>query len=255
MLIPLSDDDKELVKPAYVTWILIAANVAMFLIQLGDPAFTYRFGAVAAELTSGQDIAESILLPVSENEAVEIPHQPGPWPIYLTLLTSIFLHGSWAHLLGNMLYLWIFGDNVEHRLGHVKFLIFYLASGLAASLAQIVVSPNSLTPMIGASGAISGVLGAYLVLFPRNRVYVLFFIKIISVPAVVEIVLWVGLQIVGGYSSLADSQLGGVAYMAHLGGFVAGAAIALVSRLQFGEEPDTPLRRAYERDPNVYRFW
>jgi membrane associated rhomboid family serine protease len=109
--------------------------------------------------------------------------------------------------------------------------------------------------MIGASGAISGVLGAYLVLFPRNRVYVLFFIRIISLPAVVVIVLWVVLQFIGGYASLAGSQMGGVAYMAHLGGFAAGLATAFVSRLQFAQEPDTPLRRAYERDPNVYRIW
>ena len=255
MILPISDDDRKLVKPAYVTWVLIAANVAMFLVQLGDPAVIYRFGAVAAELTSGQDIAESIFLPVGENEAVEIPHQRGPWPIYLTLLTSMFLHGGWAHLLGNMLYLWIFGDNVEHRFGHLKFLIFYLASGLAASLAQIAISPGSLTPMIGASGAISGVLGAYLIRFPRNRVYVIFFFSIISVPAVVVIVLWVVLQFIGGYAFLAGGQVGGVAYMAHLGGFAAGLATAFVSRLQFAQEPDTPLRRAYARDPNVYRIW
>ncbi len=254
MILPISDDDKKLVKPAYVTGVLIAANIAIFLVQLGDPAFTYRFGAVAAELTSGQDIAESILLPINENEAVEIPHQPGPSPIYLTLLTSMFLHGGWAHLLGNMLYLWIFGDNVEHRFGHLKFLIFYLVSGLAASLADRCFTGQSYTYDRGV-GSDFGCPCAYLILFPRNRVYVIFFVSIISVPAVIVIVFWIVLQLVGGYGSLSGSQLGGVAYMAHLGGFVAGLGIAFIYRLQFAAEPDTPLRRAYDRDPSVYRIW
>jgi membrane associated rhomboid family serine protease len=256
MLIPISDDDKQLVKPAYVTWMLIAINVAVFMLQLNDPSLTLQYGAVAAEITSGQDIEETVVIPINAQEGVEIPHQRGPRPIYLTLITSIFLHGGWGHLFGNMLYLWIFGDNVEHRFGHFKFLIFYLLSGVVAALAQIAVSPDSIMPMIGASGAISGVVGAYLVLFPRNRVYVLFFIRIISVPAVVVIVLWAGLQFFSGYQSLGGNQMGGVAYMAHIGGFVAGVATAVVARLQLNNfEPDTPLRRAYERDPNVYRIW
>jgi membrane associated rhomboid family serine protease len=111
MLMPISDDDKKLVKPAYVTWMLIAINVAVFLFQLSDPDLTLRYGAVAAEITSGQDIEETVVVPINEQEGVEIPHQRGPRPIYLTLVTSIFLHGGWAHLFGNMLYLWIFGDN------------------------------------------------------------------------------------------------------------------------------------------------
>ncbi len=256
MILPISDDDRKLVKPAYLTWTLIAINAAVFLSQLNDPSLILQFGAVAAEITSGQDIDETIVVPINAQEGVEIPHQPGPRPIYLTLITSLFLHGGWAHLGGNMLYLWIFGDNVEHRFGHFKFLIFYLLSGVAASLAQVAISPDSIMPMIGASGAISGVVGAYLVLFPRNRVYVLFFIKIISVPAVVVIVLWAGFQFFAGYQSIGGDQIGGVAYMAHVGGFVAGVATAAVARLQLqNDEPDTPIRRAYERDPKAYRIW
>ena len=256
MLIPISDDDKQLVKPAYVTWMLIAINVAVFVFQLGDPNLTLQYGAVSAEITSGQDIEETVVVPINEQESLEIPHQRGPRPIYLTLLTSIFLHGGLAHLFGNMLYLWIFGDNVEHRFGHLRFLVFYLLSGVVAGLAQVAISPESIMPMIGASGAISGVVGAYLVLFPRNRVYVIFFFQIISVPAVFVILLWAGFQFFAGFQSIGANQMGGVAYMAHVGGFVAGVATALVARFQLkNEEPDTPFRRAYERDPSVYRIW
>jgi membrane associated rhomboid family serine protease len=256
MLLPISDDDKKLVKPAYITWMLLAINIAVFFLQLNDPYLSLQYGAVAAEITSGQDIEETVVVPINEQEAVEIPHRKGPRPIYLTLITSMFLHGGWAHLFGNMLYLWIFGDNVEHRFGHLRFLIFYLLSGVVAALAQTAVSPNSIMPMIGASGAISGVVGAYLVLFPRNQVYVLFFFRIIPVPAVIVILFWAGFQFFAGYQSLGGDQMGGVAYMAHLGGFGAGVVAAAVARAQLAnDEPDTPLRRAYQRDPNVYRLW
>ena len=154
-----------------------------------------------------------------------------------------------------MLYLWIFGDNVEHRFGHLRFLIFYLVSGLAASLAQIAFTPDNITPMIGASGAVSGVLGAYLVLFPRNRVYAIFLIQIVSLPAIVVIVLWVVFQVVAGYMSLGGGQMGGVAYMAHLGGFAAGVATAAVARMTYKQEPASPFQRTYDRDPHVHRLW
>lgn len=256
MLMPISDDDQKLVKPAYVTWILIAINVVVFLYQLSDPELTLKYGAVSAEISSGRDIDEAVVVPINQRESVEIPHQKGPSPIYLTLITSMFLHGGLAHVFGNMLYLWIFGDNVEHRFGHLQFLTFYLLSGVVAGLAQVAVSPESIMPMIGASGAISGVVGAYLVLFPRNRVYVIFFFRIISVPAAIVIVLWAGFQFFAGYQSISGKQSGGVAYMAHVGGFVAGVVTAAIARLQLmNHEPDTPIRRAYERDPNVYRIW
>jgi membrane associated rhomboid family serine protease len=152
-------------------------------------------------------------------------------PIFL----SMFLHGGWMHLLGNMLYLWIFGDNVEDRLGHGKFIVFYLLCGVAATLAHAYTNPGSTIPTIGASGAISGVLGAYLVMFPRARVLTLiplgFFIRITELPALVVLGLWFVLQLISGAGALANqAQAGGVAWWAHIGGFVVGAVIGMLFR-------------------------
>jgi membrane associated rhomboid family serine protease len=150
---------------------------------------------------------------------------------FLTLFTSMFMHAGWLHLGGNMLYLWIFGDNVEDRFGHVKFVVFYLLCGLAATFAQLAFSSGSNVPNLGASGAIAGVLGAYILLFPGGRVKVLQGQQVIQVPALVVIGLWIVLQFVSGVGSVADSaNSGGVAYMAHIGGFVAGFALTFVFR-------------------------
>jgi membrane associated rhomboid family serine protease len=139
----------------------------------------------------------------------------------------MFLHGGWGHLGGNMLFLWIFGDNIEHRLGHVRFVVFYLACGLAASLAHIMFNSGSTIPAVGASGAISGVLGGYLLMFPRNRVYVLTWGGVMAVPAIFMLGLWIVTQFINGVGSIAvTNQSGGVAYMAHIGGFVAGLILA-----------------------------
>jgi membrane associated rhomboid family serine protease len=154
-----------------------------------------------------------------------IPQAPGPDPIYLTLLSSMFMHGGWMHLGGNMLYLWIFGDNVEDAMGHFKFLMFYLVCGLGAGVAQIMSSPNSMVPSLGASGAIAGVLGAYLVMYPTRSVRVLiWWLGIVSMPAVIVIGLWLVLQVTDGIGSVAvTSQTGGgVAYFAHIGGALTG---------------------------------
>jgi membrane associated rhomboid family serine protease len=168
----------------------------------------------------------------------------------------MFMHGGWAHLGGNLLYLWIFGDNVEHRFGAIPFLVFYLVSGLAASAAQIMMGPESVIPNLGASGAISGVLGAYMVLFPRNRVNAVFFLRIISVPAVFVLGFWIVTQFISGSGSFSSSsQTGGVAYAAHIGGFIAGVLSGIVCRLIFKKEPDSPFRDIYERQANVRRFW
>jgi len=145
-----------------------------------------------------------------------------PVPFWSTLFTSMFLHAGWMHLGGNMLYLWIFGDNLEDVLGHGRFIVFYLVCGIAAGLAQIFASGASNVPSLGASGAISGVLGGYLVLFPRNRVRVLTRGGIASVPAIVVLGLWIVIQLISGIGSIANTESGGVAYMAHIGGFVAG---------------------------------
>jgi membrane associated rhomboid family serine protease len=256
MLFPISDDDRLLSKPAYVTWFLLAANVALFVLQLSTPMFTYGWSVIPMEIVKGIDLVEPVLIDVGGGQMAEIPQAAGPSPIYLTLISSMFMHGGYGHIGGNMLYLWIFGDNVEHRFGHWRFLAFYLVSGLAASAAQIATGPESVIPNLGASGAISGVLGAYIVLFPRNRVNAVFFMRIVAVPAVVVIGMWAVMQLLSGTGSIAQTgQGGGVAYAAHIGGFVAGVLLALLVRRSLGNEPDSLLYRHSQRDPRSRPLW
>lgn len=255
MFFPLSDDDRELATPAYVTWALIGINLVAFACQLRYEAFTYGYAATPYEITRGEDLVRPLLLTISRTEAVQIPHAPGPHPLFLTLFTSMFLHGGWAHLGGNMLFLWIFGDNVEHRFGHLAFLLFYLVSGMAAAAAQISLDLDSLVPMLGASGAISGVLGAYIVLFPHNRVYAIVFIYVVSVPAWTVIGMWAVTQLAHGYGSMRIAEVGGVAYAAHLGGFFAGVGLAWICRMRWREEKASVFSRVYEVDPNDRRLW
>lgn len=234
MLIPLGDDNRKLSGPAYVTWILIAANLAVFFLlqQAGaNEEFTYGWSIIPYEIANGVDLTSPQEVAVGR-ESVTIPQAPGPTPIYLTILSAMFMHGGFAHLFGNLLYLWIFGDNVEHRFGSGAFLAFYLVSGLAATVGQIALGPESVIPNLGASGAISGVLGAYIVLFPRNRVQALFFYFIVSIPAAVAIGVWILFQFFNGIGSVMVSQetVGGVAYAAHIGGFAAGVVLALILR-------------------------
>ena len=229
-MFPIGDENLRGRGPAVVTLTLIAINVAVFLLlQLPNDAFTYAWSAVPFEITTGRDLVEPVTVP---GLPMPIPQYPGPDPIQLTLLSSMFMHGGWLHLGGNMLFLWIFGDNVEHTLGRIPFLVFYLVAGLIASFAQILVDTNSVIPTLGASGAISGVLGAYLVLFPGNRVTVFLFRFVTQVPAIVAIGMWAVLQFINGFGSIATSEetTGGVAYLAHIGGFVAGVAAGLVAR-------------------------
>ena len=179
MLFPISDDNSEVDGPAYVTWTLLALNIVVFLYQMSDESFTYAWSIIPKEITTGVDITSPTTISIRGRESV-IPHQPGPPIIYLTLLSAMFMHGGIAHIVGNMLYLWIFGDNVEHRFGPLLFLSFYLVSGLIGSFAQILMTPESQIPNLGASGAIFGVLGAYMVLFPRNKVNVIVAYFIVS---------------------------------------------------------------------------
>lgn len=247
MLFPISDDDRHLLHPAWVTIGLVAANVLLFLYQLVNPAFTYGFSVIPAEITGGVDLVEPVTTRLG-GQIVQMPQAPGPVPIQLTVLSAMFMHGGWAHLGGNMLYLWIFGDNVEHRFGAWKFLAFYLLSGLAATFAQIATDPDGLVPNLGASGAISGVLGAYLVLFPKNQVNAVFFFRLISIPAVFVLGFWIVMQLVSGAGSIAATeQTGGVAYAAHIGGFVAGVIGGALARVFLKEEPQTPFRELVER--------
>jgi membrane associated rhomboid family serine protease len=257
MLFPIGDDNKKGTGPAFVTIGLLLINVAVFWLQLQDAELTYAYSVVPYEITQGEDLVNARPLDRMPQSPAEIPQRRGPSPIYLTLLTSMFMHGGWAHLLGNMLYLWIFGDNVEHRFGHGVFLSFYLVSGLAASAAQIALAPGSLVPALGASGAISGVLGAYLVLFPRNRVHAVFFFRVVSVPAFVAIGLWILFQFISGAGAIAATEetMGGVAYGAHIGGFFAGMLLAGVLRLTIRRERPSVLSRAMEADPASHRLW
>ncbi|MEQ1827996.1 MAG: rhomboid family intramembrane serine protease [Pirellula sp.] len=257
MFFPISDDDKEVTSPAFVTYGLLAANVVLFLIQMSNPAFTYGWSVIPREITTGVDLVEPQLIDVAGQGQAEVPQAPGPPIIWITLLTSMFMHGGFGHIAGNMLYLWIFGNNVENRFGHGWFLIFYLTAGLMGSLSQIAIAPSSVIPNLGASGAIAGVMGAYLVLFPHNRINAVFLYHVITVPAIVVLGMWIAMQFVSGFGSIASmtGSTGGVAYLAHIGGFVAGVAAAVACRMQLQKEPDSVLYRQYERDPRARRLW
>jgi len=224
MVMPLRDDDSDRRTVPVVTYALIAVNVLVWLIELsaGD-RFINGYSTVPLEITQGRDIVGTQTIVVG-GQSASIQLYPGPTPIYLTLLTSMFMHASWAHILGNMLYLWIFGDNIEDRIGHAKFLVFYLVCGLAASAAHIMFAADSVIPSLGASGAIAGVLGAYLVLFPKRSVRVLMMRQIVNMPAFMVLGLWILLQVFAQVSVVGGAG-GGVAYMAHIGGFVAGLAL------------------------------
>lgn len=206
-----------------VTYALIAINVAVWFLELslGEP-FINGYSTVPAEITSGTDLVGAHTVEAG-GQRIPIQLYPGPTPIHLTLISSMFMHASWMHILGNMLYLWIFGDNIENRIGAVKFLVFYLVCGLVASLAHIAFAMNSVIPSLGASGAIAGVLGAYLVLFPRRKVRVMVMRQIVHMPAFIVLGLWILLQVFGQFTVTGGG--GGVAYLAHIGGFVAGAVL------------------------------
>jgi membrane associated rhomboid family serine protease len=234
-MIPIGDDNSDRRSTPWLTWVIIAANVVVFVFFQGlggNNEFTYAWATVPQEILSGKDIVTQDRAAVirSTGERIVVPGlRPTPVSVYLTILVSMFMHGGWAHILGNMLFLFVFGDNVEDRLGRPRYLLFYLFCGTAASLSHVFVSSAAgrdlLVPSLGASGAISGVLGAYLLLFPRKRVRVLLGWSVISVPAVLAVGLWFVFQLVSGLGYLGGmSSGGGVAYAAHVGGFVVGLA-------------------------------
>jgi membrane associated rhomboid family serine protease len=207
-MIPLRDTIPSLRVPVF-NYLIIALNVLVFFyeVSLGPHAerFIYAYGLVPADFS------------------------------FASLVTSMFLHGSWMHLLGNMLYLYIFGDNVEDRLGHARYVTFYLLCGMAAGLAQAVTNPGSELPMVGASGAIAGVSGAYLLFFPHSRVVTLvpifLFLQVVEIPAVFFLVVWFLWQVMSGVATLAREQaVGGVAFWAHVGGFIAGMVLGPILR-------------------------
>jgi membrane associated rhomboid family serine protease len=241
-MLPIGDRD-EPGPPPIVNLAIIVLNVIVFLLlQLPNPDFTNGYSAVPAEITTGVDLVGPQYVQFADGTQAEIDEAPGPRPLWITLFTSMFMHGGWLHIGGNMLFLFVFGDNVERFFGHAKYLLFYLAAGLIASLAQVYSDPTSVVPSLGASGAISGVLAAYLLLFPRNPVRVLIFLRIvpfiIQVPALVMIGLWAALQFLSAFSGETD----GVAYMAHVGGFIAGLVFAFLLRSVTG-----PPRMSYSQ--------
>jgi membrane associated rhomboid family serine protease len=226
-MFPIGDDNSARRRRPYVVYGLVAANIVMFLVQfaLGD-AFTNGWAAIPFEITHGVDLIGPETIRAGSESAV-IVHGNGPTPIQLTVLSSMFLHGGFMHLGGNMLYLWIFGDQIEDLLGHAKFAIFYLICGVVAAGAQIIASTGSHIPMVGASGAIAGVMGAYLVKFPRNPIRVLGRFGVQHVPAVMMLGLWIVIQLIS-QAGVGPGGEGGVAYLAHIGGFVAGIVMVFL---------------------------
>jgi len=243
MLFPIADENADRTTTPVVNYIIILINVLVFVFLQGlgtNDRFTYAFSTVPAEIITGRDIATSdrVLVQPITGQRVEIPGlQPTPIPVYLTLITSMFMHGGIAHIFGNMLFLWIFGDNIEDRLGHFRYAIFYLICGVIAGLSHVFATvafaggneASLLIPSLGASGAISGVLGGYILLFPTRRVTVLLSYFVTQVPAFVAIGLWFVFQLISGLGMLGSgSQQGGVAYAAHIGGFIAGLVLIKV---------------------------
>ena len=239
MIFPIGDDNTDRTRTPYVNYILLALNVLVFVLLQGlgsNEQFTYAWATVPQEIVTGTDIAQNV--PVGRDpqtgRMVDIPLQPIPVTVYFTLLSSMFMHGSFMHLFGNMLYLWIFGDNLEDRLGHVRYLVFYLVCGLVASLAHVLMNTDSYIPSLGASGAISGVLGGYILLHPHRRVRAIVLRGFVTeLPAYVAIGIWFLFQIIEG-SMNRGAEGGGVAYAAHIGGFVAGLVLIKVFAIGTG---------------------
>jgi membrane associated rhomboid family serine protease len=235
-MFPLGDDNTDRVITPYVNYAFIAINILVFVVLQGlggNDAFTYAFSLVPKEITTGIDITGIQVVRDSMGNTGQIQHYATPLPVYFNFLSSMFMHGDFMHIFGNMLFLWIFGDNIENMIGHIRFAAFYIICGIAAALGQIVMDTGSIIPMLGASGAISGVLGGYLLLFPTNRVRALIFNVFTTVPAYVALGLWIGVQLLQGY--FAPAGQGGVAYAAHIGGFLAG--IALIKVFAIGKTP------------------
>jgi membrane associated rhomboid family serine protease len=252
MLLPIGDDNRDRKITPVVNYLLIVVNIFVFIYwqRLGtDIHFTFGYATVPAEILTGHDIVTHSRIihdPVS-GQAITMPGlQSTPIPVYLTLITSMFMHGGIAHIAGNMLYLWIFGDNLENVMGHARYLVFYLLCGVLAGLSHVFsaawLNQSTLVPSLGASGAISGVLGGYILLFPRRSVHVWVILGIISLPAFLVVGLWFVFQLINGMGMLGGNEAaGGVAYAAHIGGFVSGL---LLVKLFVRKAPALQTRRS-----------
>ena len=233
-MFPMGDDNSDRRITPFVNYAIIGVNVLVFLLlqQFGNnDAFTNAFALVPKEITSGVDLAGVQVIRDSVGHTGQIALYSTPLPVYFNFLSSMFMHGDIMHIGGNMLFLWIFGDNIENLIGHFRYVVFYLVCGFAAAGGQILMTPDSVIPMIGASGAISGVLGGYLLMIPKRPVKALLFNMLTTVPAFVAIGIWIIYQLVLGYFSGTG---GGVAYAAHVGGFIAG--IALIKLFALGRD-------------------
>lgn len=239
-MFPIGDDNSDRTRTPVVNYAFIAVNILVFVVLQrlgGNDAFNYAFSLVPREITTGLDITGIQIIRDSLGNVGQIQHYDTPLPVYFNFLSSMFMHGGFMHLFGNMLFLWVFGDNLEDRVGHVRYLIFYLVCGFAAALGQIVMDTDSIIPMLGASGAISGVLGGYLLLFPRRRVKAIIFNFFTEVPAFVALGIWIGYQLILGYMTPAGT--GGVAYAAHIGGFLAGVILIKIFAIGTGNPAQT----------------
>jgi membrane associated rhomboid family serine protease len=237
-MLPIGDDDSDRRLTPYINYLLILINILVFVFYQGmgsNVDFTYSYSTVPAEILSGHDIVtKSVYVhdPLTGNPVLIPGLGVTNIPVWLTIITSMFMHGGFAHLGGNMLYLWIFGDNIEDRLGHLRYLFFYLLCGVVAALTHVFsvyfIGEDHLIPSLGASGAISGVMGGYLLLFPVRRVTVFFIFTFIRIPAFLVLIPWILLQVANGTGYLGGTEASGIAYAAHIGGFLAG--LLLVKR-------------------------
>ena len=230
MFLPIGDDNRDRKRTPIVNYLLIATNILVFIFlqDFGtDENFIYTYSTIPYEIITGDDYvgARMFLNPITQ-EPESITLGRSDLPVYANLLTSMFMHAGWAHLLGNMLYLWICGDNIENDLGHLKYLLFYTICGILAGLSHVFTTyyfdQNLFIPSLGASGAIAGVLGGYLMMHPKRRMHVWILLGIVSVPALIVVGLWFVFQIINGMGTLGGQEGGGVAYAAHIGGFIVG---------------------------------
>jgi Uncharacterized membrane protein (homolog of Drosophila rhomboid) len=228
-MFPIGDDNSDRTIMPYINFAIIGLNILVFVLFQrfgGNDAFTYAFSLVPREVTSGIDLSGVQIVRDSLGHTGAIQLYPSPFGVYFNFLSSMFMHGGFAHIFGNMLFLWIFGDNIENLLGHVRYLFFYLLCGFGAALAQVIMDPNSIIPMLGASGAISGVMAGYVLSFPRRQVRAIIFNFFTTVPSYVAIGIWIGYQLIVGF--MTDPGTGGVAYMAHIGGFISGLVLVKI---------------------------
>jgi len=226
MFFPIGDDNSDVRTTPYVNYLFLGLNIIVFLVLQGmgsNEVFNNTYSLIPAEVASGADLIGPQLISAPNGEVIQIQHFQSPFNVNLNFLSSMFMHGDFMHLFGNMLFLWVFGDNLEDRLGHFRFIGFYILCGVGAGLSQIIMDSESIIPMLGASGAISGLLGGYIALFPKRQVRTVILGRIANVPAIVVLGIWFGMQVVFGL--MTPEGVGGVAYAAHIGGFIVGLVL------------------------------